>query len=149
VSPNSAPGSAGQVTISVSTKPPISVKLGTSVQGAVLSRGLEEPGQPESGSQAPSPTETTDPGGEVAERGIPSLQMAKKSAGVQTQIITPPSAASPTVTLPPSQLGAAATQVKPGTQIGSVGAAALSLPSETKSAVLSVQLPLGMPLPSK
>jgi hypothetical protein len=118
------------------------------VQG-VLPRGLEEPGQPESESPAPSPTETTDPGGEVAERGIPSLQMAKKSPGVQTQIITPPSAASPTVTLPPAQVGAAATQAKPGTQIGAAGAAVLNLPSETKSALLSVQLPFGLQLPSK
>jgi hypothetical protein len=164
--PNSAPGSAGEVTISVSIIPPISAELSTGVQGSIVPRGLEEPpkpdqnsqtteGQPESdptlaaaAQQSRGDTEST-PQSEVGERGISPLQMARPSTGIQSAVVTPPAAPSPIMTLPPSQVGAAATQVKPSPQIvpGAVGM--LSRPGDTKSAVLTVQLPFGVQLPSK
>ena len=126
LSPNSAPGSAGQLTISVSTRAPISAKVTTGVQGSVLSRGIDE-------SSEPAQSETAEGIPEVTERGIGLSQMAKKSSGIQNAIVTPPSSASPTVTLQPSQ----------------VGAAIANLPADTKSAVITVQLPFGIQLPTK
>ncbi|MBU6435778.1 MAG: hypothetical protein KJS98_20915, partial [Nitrospirae bacterium] len=87
--------------------------------------------------------------GEVTERGVSPFKMAKPSTGIQSAIVTPPTAASPIVTLPSSQVAAAATQLKPGSQLGPVAAGRLSLPGNTKSAVLTVQLPFGAQLPSK
>jgi hypothetical protein len=164
--PNSAPGSAGEVTISVSTKPPISAKFSTGVQGSIVPRGLEEPSKPDQNSQttevqpesdptlaaaaqqSSGDTETT-PQSEVGERGISPLQMARPSTGIQSTVVTPPAAPSPMMTLPPSQVGAAATQVKPSPQVVPGAAGTLSLPGDTKSAVLSVQLPFGTQLPGK
>jgi len=53
------------------------------------------------------------------------------------------------MTLPPSQVGAAATQVKPSQQVGPGVAGMLSLPSNTKSAVLSIQPPFGAQIPGR
>jgi hypothetical protein len=167
--PNSAPGSAGQVTISVSTNPPLSAKFSTSVQG-VLSRGVEEAGQAPPGDQpvegqppTPAPegsvpqstssatSENTVQNQEVSERGITPFQMIQKSTGVQSAIVMPPPAATPpSATLPAGQLGAAA-QVRPGPQTGAMGPdrLKLNLPSATKSAVISVPLPFGIQFPSK
>jgi hypothetical protein len=165
--PKSAPGSAGQVTITVSTRPPISGKVTASMQVGVLSRGLDEesplsPNQqsterPQDTSVVPTPTQelvnTGDaaaaPQGEVEERGITPLQMARPSTGIQSAIVTTPSPPSPTVTLPPPQAGTATTQVKPSSPLGSMAAGRLSFPSDTKSAVLTVELPFGVQLPSK
>ncbi|MBU6481731.1 MAG: hypothetical protein KGS09_14430 [Nitrospirae bacterium] len=164
--PNSAPGSAGEVTISVSIAPPISAKLSTGVQSSILSRGLEEASQPAQSSQETDGQQESDPTpaaatqqssseaetvsqGEVTERGVSPFKMAKPSTGIQSAIVTPPTAASPIVTLPSSQVAAAATQLKPGSQLGPVAAGRLSLPGNTKSAVLTVQLPFGAQLPSK
>jgi len=164
--PNPAPGSAGEVTISVSTKPPISAKFSTGVQGSIVPRGLEEQSQPDQNShttegqpesdptlaavaqQSSGDTEIT-PQSEVGKRGISPLQMARPSTGIQSAVVTPPAAPSPIMTLPPSQVGAAATQVKPSPQVVPGAAGTLSLPGDTKSAVLSVQLPFGTQLPGK
>ncbi len=164
--PNSAPRSAGDVTITVSLLPPISAKFSTSVQGGIVSRGLEEASQPDQSSRdteghpesGPTQSKATEQSsgeaellrqGEVTERGISPFQMAKSSTRIQSAMVTPPAAASPIMTLPPSQMGAAATQSQPSAQVGSVGAGRMSLPSNTKSAVLSVQLPFGTQLPGR
>ncbi|HEX4921693.1 MAG TPA: hypothetical protein VFV92_13265, partial [Candidatus Bathyarchaeia archaeon] len=164
--PNSAPGTAGEVTISVSTNPPISAKLSTGVQSGIVPRGIEEPSQPHQSSQpiegqpesdriqATAPQHSSGDGesasqGEVAERGISPFQMTRPSTGIQSAVVTPPAAASPIMTLPPSQVGATSTQVKPSQQVGPGVAGMLSLPSNTKSAVLSIQPPFGAQIPGR
>lgn len=164
--PNSAPGTAGEVTISVSTNPPISAKLSTGVQSGIVPRGIEEPSQPDQSSQpiegqpesdriqATAPQHSSGDGesasqGEVAERGISPFQMTRPSTGIQSAVVTPPAAASPIMTLPPSQVGATSTQVKPSQQVGPGVAGMLSLPSATKSAVLSIQPPFGAQIPGR
>ena len=163
---NSAPGSTGDVTISVSTLPPISAKFSTSTQSSIVSRGIDEPSQPDQTSPPPDgqpesdPTQATStressgdveavPQDEMTERGVSPFLMAKLSSGIQSAIVTPPAAVSPIVTLPPSQVGAAATQVNPSSKLVPGVAGMLSLPANTKSAVLSVQLPFGTQLPGR
>ena len=131
-----------------------------------MSRGLEEASRADQNSRDnedhtksdPAKSEATEQSSgeaepllqsEVTERGISPFKMAKPSTGIQSAMVTPPAAASPIMTLPPSQVGAAATQGQPGPQIGAVGAGRMSLPSNTKSAVLSVQLPFGTQLPGR
>jgi hypothetical protein len=164
--PNSAPGTAGEVTISVSTNPPISAKLSTGVQSGIVSRGIEEPslpdktsqpieGQPESDpTQATAAQESGDGAessqqGEVTERGISPFQVKKPSTGIQSAIVTPPPTPSPIVTLPHAQPNSIASHTKPGSLAGSVTADRLSLPSATKSAVLSIQPPFGAQIPGR
>jgi hypothetical protein len=153
---NNKPGSAGPVTISVSTKPPLAAKLNISAQG-ILSRGLDEPAQERPEARQPvEPSEETAatttnvetaPGSEVTERGITSLQTAKPSTGIQSAIAMVPTQTLPTVN-PQSQLSAAAVQGKPGMQPAVLSPDKLAnLPSETKSAVITVHPPFGTPPP--
>jgi hypothetical protein len=158
----SAPGSAGQVTITVSTKPPVLVaKTEASAHVSVLSRGVDEgtppdaalespESQPEDSAVATPPQETPDTGAaeepsqeEVTERGISTLQMARPSTSIQSAIATAPPRPSPIVTLPPPETSAAV-QTKPSSPVGPAAVGKLNFPSDTKSAVLTVELPIGI-----
>jgi hypothetical protein len=155
---NNNPGSADQVTITVSTRPPLAEKLSRNTQG-ILSRGLDEPEQENPGArQAIEPPEETGetttnaekaPDGEVTERGLSSIQIPKKSSGIQRAIPSAPAAVLPPLN-PRSQMATAAPQGRPDTQTADLPPSKLvNRPSETKSAVISVAPPFGTPLPGK
>jgi hypothetical protein len=125
---NGAPGSTGEVTISVSTKPPISAKLGMRVPH-VLSRGIDEP----SASSGQQPEETQPPN-VPPDAGLQSAEEAAASPLEGDQVL---------------ERSAPMATMKQGLalQLNPRPAETADPPSDTKSAIIFVQLPLGMQLP--